>query len=81
MKNIDKMKQNIVKQIENMSVEEFEKFASVLDGSTDMPKGLIDTSVLFDCVKCQKTYSCSGEDDDFEQCSNRFREYALREEK
>lgn len=25
MKNIDKMKQNIVKQIENMSVEKFEK--------------------------------------------------------
>lgn len=52
MKNIDKMKQNIVKQIENMSVEKFEKFASVLDGSTNMPKRLIDTSVLFDCVKC-----------------------------
>jgi len=80
MKNIDRMKQNIIKQIENMSVEEFEKLTSVFDGTTDMPNGLIDTSVLFDCNKCQKTYSCSG-DGDFEQCSNRFREYAMSEEK
>ena len=81
MKNIDRMKQSIIKQIENMSVEEFEKFASVLDGSADIPKDLIDTSVLFDCVKCQKTYHCSGEDSDFEECSNKFKEYALSEEK
>lgn len=81
MENIDKMKQDIIAQIESMSVEKFEKFANVLNGSTDIEDGLIDTSALFDCEKCQKIYGCSEKDDNYNECSEKFKMYALSEEK
>ncbi len=81
MENIDKMKQDIITQIESMSVEKFEKFTNVLIGSTDMEDGLIDTSALFDCKKCQKLYGCSEKDDNYNECSEKFKKYALSEEK
>lgn len=81
MKNIDRMKQDIIAQIENMNVEKFEKFTDVLTGSTDMKAGLIDTSELFSCEECQKIYGCSEKDDNCNECSEKFKRYALSEEK
>lgn len=81
MKNIDRMKQDIIVQIESMNVEKFEKFAKVLIGSEDMETGLIDTSALFDCEKCQKKYGCSEKYENYNECSEKFKRYALSEEK
>lgn len=81
MENIDKMKHDIIAQIESMNVEKFEKFANVLFGSTDMEAGLIDTSALFSCEKCRKIYGCSEKDDNCNECSEKFKRYALSEEK
>nr|DAU23860.1 MAG TPA: hypothetical protein [Caudoviricetes sp.] len=81
MKNIDRMKQDIIAQIESMNVEKFEKFTNVLIGSEDMEAGLIDTSALFSCEKCQKIYRCSEKYENYNECSEKFKRYALSEEK
>ena len=77
MKNIDKMKQNIISQIKNMSIEKFERLMDVLTAEEDM----IDISGLFGCKKCRKIYNCSESDIDAEECSRKFRKYAMSEEK
>lgn len=81
MKNIDKMKRSIIERIENMNIKEFEQFVDVLVGNVDAESGLIDISALFDCEKCEKTYGCSDEDINCDECSEKFKKYALSEEK
>ena len=38
MKNIDRMKRNIIKQIENMTVDQFENFSDMLTGDYNFEK-------------------------------------------
>lgn len=81
MKNIDKMKRNIIEQIENMTVEQFEDFADMLTEYYNFRKNLIDMSNIFRCSDCKKVYGkCPENTYDNQICTDRFRDYAMKEE-
>lgn len=80
MKNIDKMKRNIIEQIENMTVEQFEDFTDMLTGDYNFENSPVDMSGIFGCNNCKETYGKCPEDTyDNQICGDRFRDYALRE--
>lgn len=81
MKNIDKMKRNIIEQIENMTVEQFEDFTDMLTGDYNFEKSPIDTTDIFMCNNCRERYGKCPEDTyDNQICAERFKDYALKEE-
>ena len=80
MKNIDRMKRNIIEQIENMTVEQFEDFTDMLTGDYNFEKSPIDTTGIFMCDNCRGIYGkCPDKTYDNQICTERFRDYALRE--
>lgn len=81
MKNIDRMKQNIIRQIENMTVEQFEDFTDMLTGDYNFENSPVDMSDIFRCNICKVMYGKCPEDTyDNQICADRFRDYALKEE-
>ena len=80
MKNIDRMKRHIIKQIENMTVDQFENFLDMLTGDYNFEKSPIDTKDIFMCDNCKEIYGeCPKDTYDNQICTDRFIDYALRE--
>lgn len=70
MKNLDKMKQAIISEIQKMNLEEFEEFMEfVLDK--------YDISGLFKCSDCKRLYGECDEVNGRPTCSDRFKHYAM----
>lgn len=75
MNNLEKMKQDIISQIEKMNVKEFERLMDILVECDEANEKILDVSNLFTCDYCRKTYGkCSNESD---ECSSRFKKYAM----
>ena len=73
MNNLERMKQSIISQINNMDAEGFRKFSELLQGNYP-PENIIDLSEIFSCDDCKEKYGeCSEE---FE-CPDRFVKYAM----
>lgn len=76
MNNLEKMKQNIISQIQAMDIAKFEQLIDLIDDD------IFDMSELFTCEKCRKRYgSCTPNGDcSVEVCSERFERYACSDE-
>ena len=72
MNNLEKMKQDIISQIEKMGVKEFEKLMDILVECND--EEIFDISRMFTCDFCRKKYGKCTEEKD--ECSGRFEKYA-----
>lgn len=81
MTNLDLMKQSIIKQIQNMDVEDFECFVDLIINNPD--DTTIDTSETFQCEDCRKLYGKCEEKEEvvlgITECSIRFRKFARQE--
>ena len=72
--NLEKMKENLIKQIKALDASEFEKLIDVFQGDYPVTGCPVDLSKMFSCDECRKTYGdCPEEKDD---CSKRFILYA-----
>lgn len=75
MNNLEKMKQDVISQIEKMDAKTFEKFTELLKGNYNTSTKVIDLSGIFQCKDCRKKY---GDCPDLEdKCSERFEQYAM----
>ena len=74
MTNLEKMKQNLIKQIEKMDVESFENLCDVLQDNEDLD---IDGSILFDCKTCVEKYGERSSNINCSECSERFERYCM----
>lgn len=72
MTNLEKMKQELIKQIEKMDVESFENLCDVLQDNEDLD---IDGSILFDCKTCVEKYGECSSNINCSECSERFERY------
>ena len=82
MNNLEKMKSQIIKKIEQMDVKEFEIFTYMLEDMLEESNIKFDKSVLFTCDQCREKYgNCNsdGNEDDYrtEICSERFQKYCM----
>lgn len=72
--NLEKMKENLIKQIKVLNASEFEKLIDVFQGDYPVNGCPVDLSKMFSCDECRETYGdCPEEKDD---CSKRFILYA-----
>lgn len=72
MTNLEKMKQELIKQIEKMDFESFENLCDVLQDNEDLD---IDGSFLFDCKTCAEKYDECSSNINCSECSERFERY------
>lgn len=70
MTNLEKMKENLIKQIKALNASEFEKLIDVLQGDYPVTGCPVDLSKMFSCDECRKTYGDCSEGKDC--CSERF---------
>lgn len=78
MNNLEKMKQDVISQIEKMDVKEFEKLMDILMECYEANEKILDVSNLFTCEHCRDKYGkCSSE---MNECSSRFEKYAMSTE-
>ena len=80
MNNITRMKKNVIEQIENMEIEEFEVLLTMISGDYSVYKKdiLFDRNELFMCEDCGKIYGDCNDIEEDNLCSKRFKDYALR---
>ena len=79
MNRLDKMKANIIDQINNLTPEQFEIFIELISGDYTVAKEKIpfDASDMFTCKKCFELFGdCNGIEDD-SLCGKRFTKYAM----
>ena len=86
MNNFEIMKQDILSQIENLNIQQFYDFLSLLTGEVpDNIDTLINTQNMFKCIDCEKLYGkCNLKkgvksvfDNDYtDECFERFKIYS-----
>lgn len=81
MTNLERMKENIIYQIQDMKIEEFEKFLDLISGDYAVKKSEIpfDLSKLFLCSDCWEKYGDCNNVEGEDVCSKRFAKYAKEE--
>ena len=79
MNNLDKMKQSICDQIQEMDAVTFYEFISEFEELMEHGDcSIILLSEVLTCEKCKELYgSCNNEPDD--KCTNRFKRYCEQE--
>jgi len=79
MNNLDKMKQSICTQIQEMDAIAFYEFITEFEESTDHGDcPVISVSEILTCQKCKELYgSCNNDFTD--ECKNRFKKYCEQE--
>lgn len=82
MRNFEKMKESLCKQIQAMDMEQMEQFTDHLEEWNDRGISLFAPNGLFSCEICEKVFGkCRDTSwDNFAVCSGRFRQYAEMEE-
>lgn len=77
MKNIDKIKQNFIGAIKDMTIEQFNELNTVLcEECYDNPKLDFIKKITFTCDNCRKLYGdCSDDDDSVDECYERFEKH------
>ena len=77
MNNLQRMKQNIIHQIESMDAEKFYEFVYCLPCERNNPDCIIDLTEIFRCFDCEEKY---GVCDEGKECIERFVKYCSEEE-
>ena len=70
MTNLEKMKENLINQINELDASEFEKLIEILRGDYSITGCPVDLSEMFSCDECRETYGDCSEGKDC--CSERF---------
>lgn len=79
MKNIDRMKQNIIRQIEDMTVEQYKRLNNILCEKYDFNPESVNKTIIFTCQDCKKLYGKCIESKRTEECDERFVRYMKSE--
>lgn len=75
MKNIDRMKQVLIDQIKNMTVEQHKRLNDILCEEYDFNPEYVNKSAIFTCEDCKKVYGKCIESERTEECDERFVKY------
>lgn len=74
MNNLERMKKEVISQIEKMDVSQFEELVVFV-----IENYIFEYSVVLTCSRCQQEYGRCPESATVELCEERFRDYASRE--
>ena len=75
MKNFDRVKQLLIEQIKNMTVEQYKQFNEILCEEYDFNPKTVNKAVIFTCKDCRKLYGKCIESEQTEECDKRFEKY------
>lgn len=75
MKNIDRMKQVLVDQIKNASIDQYKRLNDILCEEYDFNPESVNESVIFTCEDCRKLYGKCIESERTEECDEQFIRY------
>lgn len=75
MNNLEKMKADVISQINAMDIHQFECFIEMLRGEV-LEEEIFDLSNIFQCKDCRKIYGDCSENEEG-VCAKRFKIYAL----
>lgn len=75
MTQLEKMKKQIILQIEKLDINDFEELNDLLSEQPYFPN----KSMFFTCKDCRKKYGNCSEEDRLTECSERFKKYILSE--
>lgn len=81
MTNLDKMKEDVIEQIKEMDVEEFENLLNYCDSFNADEEGIFNCKNLFTCKACREFFGYCGEEnhDAGYNCLGQFAKYARME--
>lgn len=80
MNNLEKMKQSLCEQIQNMDVEQFYDFTCKLEELDDHPaeKSLLSMTNVLTCVRCREVYGNCDELSEEDKCIGRFKNHCAQ---
>lgn len=82
MTNFERMKENLISQIKSLNLEQLETFIDAIDDNLHTsPCEVFTTEGLFTCGACRYVYGECSTHGTPEECSERFKRYALSENK
>ena len=81
MTNLDKMKENVIEQIKEMGIEEFENLLNCCDSFNVGQDSVFNCENLFPCTACRDFFGYCGEEnhDAGYNCLGQFEKYARME--
>lgn len=82
MTNFERMKENLISQIKSLNLEQLETIIDAIDNNLHtFPCKVFDKKGLFTCSACRHVYGECSTHGNPEECSERFKRYALSENK
>lgn len=81
MTNLDKMKENVIEQIKEMGIEEFENLLNCCDSFNVGEDSVFNCENIFPCTDCREFFGYCGEEnhDAGYNCLGQFEKYARME--
>lgn len=81
MTNLDKMKENVIEQIKEMGIEEFENLLNCCDSFNVGEYSVFNCENIFPCTACREFFGYCGEEnhDAGYNCLGQFEKYARME--
>lgn len=81
MTNLDKMKENVIEQIKEMGIEEFENLLNCCDSFNVGEDSVFNCENIFPCTACCEFFGYCGEEnhDAGYNCLGQFEKYARME--
>jgi len=81
MTNLDKMKENVIEQIKEMGIEEFENLLNCCDSFNVGEDSVFNCENIFPCTACREFFGYCGEEnhDAGYNCLGQFEKYARME--
>lgn len=81
MTNLDKMKENVIEQIKEMGIEEFENLLNCCDSFNVGENSVFNCENIFPCTACREFFGYCGEEnhDAGYNCLGQFEKYARME--
>lgn len=75
MKNFDMVKQLLIEQITNMTVNQYKRFNDILCEEYDFNPMTVNKAVIFTCKDCRKLYGKCIESEQAKECDERFEKF------
>lgn len=81
MTNLDKMKENVIEQIKEMGIEEFENLLNCCDSFNVGEDSVFNCENIFPCTACREFFGYCGEEnhDAGYNCLGQFEKYVRME--
>ena len=72
MKNIENVKKLLIKEIENMTVEQHIKLNDMLCEDYDFDPKSVNKEIIFNCEDCSKIYGACADTERTDECDRRY---------